>query len=104
MIRKIITLTFVLILFYGCSSGNLDYVKSRAEERWNKQGFQVVDYEGYQWGELGIFGLPYGGAYVWYRLKKIPDNGITYSGYLQRWGNEIHVYGPKAIDAIRPNN
>jgi hypothetical protein len=91
-----------MLFLVGCSSGNLDYVKDKAPEKWKTQGFEVVDYEGYQWGTGGI--NSYGGAKVWHRLKKIPDNGITYSGYIQRWGDELHVYGPDAIDAIKPNN
>lgn len=104
MIKKIIILIFVSILFYGCSSGNLDYVKARAEMTWNANGFETVGYQGYQWGKWGIFGSTYGGAAVWYRLKNIPDNGIIYEGALQRWGNEIHIYNLEAIDAIKPEN
>lgn len=91
---------FLLLIVISCSSGNVDYIKKQANEIWIQQGFAVVAYEGYQWG--GCIGPYYGGAKVWYRLKKIPDNGLTYSGSLYRWGNEIHVYGPHAIDAIRP--
>jgi hypothetical protein len=100
MKRIVCLLVCLLLIGIGCSGANLDYVKEHANEKWAKQGFEIVDYEGYQWGKFGLWG--YGGAYVWYRLKKIPDNGITYSGCLQRWGDEVHVYGPKAIDAIRP--
>ena len=92
----------ILLLVQTCSSGNLDYVKERADDRWRAQGFEAVDYEGYSWGMFGRWGNPYGGAHIWHRLKKIPDNGITYSGSIQRWGDELHIYGPKAIDAIRP--
>ena len=90
----------VMAILAGCSSGNLDYVKERAEQKWMKQGFSVVDYEGYEWGLWGF--NEYGGARVWYRLKKNTDNGITYSGAIQRWGDELHVYGPVAHDAIKP--
>ena len=93
----IIPLSFII---FGCTNGNLDYVKEHASNKWAKQGFEVVDYEGYEFGFMGF--NSYGGANVWYRLKKIPDNGITYSGYIQRWGDELHVYGPEAIDAIKP--
>lgn len=88
--------------FYSCSSGNKEWIEERAVDKWQKQGFEVVDYEGFEWGWWGL--TSYGGAKVWYRLKKIPDNGITYSGYLSRWGNELQVYGPKACDTIQPNN
>ena len=95
----ILAVGVILICGVG-SSGNLSYVKERAEEKWKKQGFEIVDYEGYNFGSGG-FGTSYGGAKVWHRLRKIPDNGVTYSGYLQRWGDEIHVYGRTAIDALR---
>jgi hypothetical protein len=88
------------ICFVGCSSANLDFVKEHGEEKWKSIGWTPVGYEGFEWGMLGVFG--YGGAKVWWVLKQTPDNGITYSGYLQRWGNELHVYGPRAIDAIKP--
>lgn len=99
---KTIYFMLAVVFIAGCSAGNLEWVKERAPEKWEKQGFEVVDYEGYQWGAWGIFGSTYGGASVHHRLRKIPDNGITYSGRLVRWGDELHVYGPEAVDAIRP--
>jgi len=92
--RKILIL--IPLALVACSPANVDYVKERADAKWAKQGYEVVDYEGYQWG---IGGFSYGGANVWYRLKKNPDNGRTYSGHLQRWGDELHVYGPDVNDA-----
>lgn len=92
-------LILAVVLLQGCSSSNLDYVKEHGEARWREYGFEPVAYEGYRWG--GHAGGTYGGAKVWWRLKSVPDNGITYSGYLQRWGDELHIHGPIAIDAIR---
>lgn len=88
------------LLFVG-STQHKDFLKSAAADKWAAQGFEVVDYEGWQTG----FGIPltkYGGANVWHRLRKVPDNGITYSGSIKRWGDEIHVYGPQAVEAIPP--
>jgi len=90
----------LMITMIGCSSGNLDFTKERAEQTWEDQGFKITGYEGFQWGIWGF--NSYGGAYVYYRLKKNPDNGIIYSGCLQRWGTEIHTYEVRAIDAIKP--
>jgi len=92
----------ILIFTIGCSAGNLDYVKNRAEQTWRDRGYQVVGYNGYLW-RVGGVGTSYGGAFVCYELKSIPDNGLHYEGCLQRWGNELHVYAVKARDAIRPN-
>lgn len=89
----------------GCSSNNLDYVKERAKVTWQQQGFEIIAYEGYQWGKWGIFGSDYGGANVWYALKKIDgDPKIRYTGYLQRWGDEIHVYNLITVDNIQLTN
>lgn len=99
--NKILCVITICLIVMGCSYGNLDDVKAKAPEVWKQAGYEIVGYEGFQWG-FGGFGLPYGGAYVWHQLKKIPDNGIAYTGRIQRWGNEYHIYGPYAIDAIRP--
>jgi len=97
----VIIIVSLIIMLYKGSVANVDWVKNRAVAKWQKQGFSVVDYDGYQMGTF-LFGSSYGGAHVWHRLKKIPDNGITYSGCLMRWGDELHVYGPFAADAIKP--
>lgn len=96
---------FILIIclaLSSCGYANLDEVKRISPAVWEKQGFEAINYEGFQWGFWA--GGSYGGAHVWYRLKKIPDNGITYSGFIQIWGGEPQIYGPIAIDAIRPNH
>lgn len=98
---KPIPVAVVVAMLSGCSASNLDYVKEQATERWSELGFEVVGYQGHQWGGLG-FGTPYGGAKVWHELRTVPDNGITYSGYLSRWGDHLEAYGPFARDAIKP--
>jgi len=97
----VIIAIILCLLSLSCSDANKEYVKSRAEQRWLEAGYKVIGYEGHQWG----FGIgPYGGAQVWYQLETIKPNGVRYSGYLQRWGDEpLQMYGPKAIDAIKPN-
>jgi len=98
--KRFLLLVMVFSLLVGCSPGNLDYVKDNAAERWKGLGFEVVGYDGFMWGFWGF--NSYGGANVWYVLRRIPDNGLTYGGYLQRWGDEIHMYHIQAYDAIRP--
>ncbi len=90
-----------LTLLGGCSSANVDDVKAAAPGIWRQAGFEIVGYEGWERG--GYLGGDYGGAYVWYTVKRIPDNGIIYHGSIQRWGGEFHIYSLKAIDAIQPN-
>jgi len=97
MIKK---LCFLIVIFIsGCSYANLDYVKQHAVKTWESVGYEVIGYEGFQWAMT--YTPNHGGAKVWYSLKR-QDNGIIYTGFLYRWGDEIHVYGPEAIDAIKP--
>lgn len=82
----------------GCSSSNLEQAKQQACERWKQVGYQCVGYEGY---EIGMwFGGQYGGAKVWHSLRREENPSVIYTGYVQFWGDELHIYGPKAIDAI----
>lgn len=101
--KKIIcSIMLVSVLFLsGCSARNLDDVKTNSESTWKQAGFQIIGYEGYQWGFVFPFSN-YGGARVWYTVHKIPDNGITYHGFLMKWGTEYHIYNLKAIDALKP--
>lgn len=100
--RRIRPLALTLAcLLSGCTASNLEHVKERGPARWKEIGFEAIGYQGHQWGKFG-FGTPYGGACVWWELRKVPDNGITYSGCLQRWGDSLEVYGPTARDAIQP--
>jgi len=96
--KKLILVSAVLLLS-GCSSANLEEAKAKACARWKEVGYECVGYEGYNWG--GWFGGQYGGARVWHTLKREGNPKVIYSGYVQFWGDELHIYGPKAIDAIQ---
>lgn len=78
-----------LLLLSGCAR-NVDWVKVRAATRWKEVGYSVVAYEGYQWSPLC-------GGNVWYSLKREDSPGIIYTGYLCKWGDELHVYGPTVV-------
>lgn len=101
MYKILIIASMFLLSLTGCSSGNLEDVKANADSRWNEMGYEIVGYDGYTWGFWGF--NDYGGAHVWYLLKKKDsDNGIIYGGYLQKWGDEYHMYALRAYDAIKP--
>jgi hypothetical protein len=93
-------LVVALFFLIGCSRTNVDYLKEHATDTWRQAGYEIVGYERYQTG--GTCGGSYGGGYVWYTLRRIPDNEIMYHGALQRWGDEIHIYNLTAIDGTRP--
>ena len=85
----------------GCASANLKETKAAACDRWKEIGYKCQGYEGYQWGMW--LGGSYGGARVWHTLKRDEAPGIIYTGSVQRWGDEYHIYGPTAVDAIKGN-
>jgi len=97
---KRIAIIFIVMFFTGCSSSNLDDVKANACKTWESVGYDCIGYEGYQWGLW--LGGDYGGAAVWHTLTRKQAPNIIYSGYVKKWGDEYHVYGPSAIDAIKP--
>lgn len=97
----VITLIFSVLLVLAVGSpGNLEYVKEQAPEVLGELNYEIIGYEGYQWGFWGY--NSYGGANVWYLLRSKSDNGIIYQGCLKRWGDEVHLYNLKAVDAIKP--
>lgn len=67
------------------------WVKARSNDYYTQRGFEVVGHQGYS---IGVIGRCY-----WYTLRK---DGITYESCLLKWGNEVHEYNLRAIDAIRP--
>lgn len=83
-------------LLSGCGWANLDDIKEKAPQVWKQAGFEVVGYEGFEYGAW--IGGSYGGAHVWHTAKR--DN-VIFHGYIQRWGDEYHLYNIRALDAIR---
>jgi len=90
-----------MITLAACTNVNKEDVREHAAETFKQAGFEVVGYEGWQRGYTSAAGN--GGAVVWYTLKRIPDNGITYHAAIQKWGDEYHIYNLSAVDAIKPN-
>jgi len=96
--KKVILCAVMCLMFGGCSYSNLEEVKQNACGKWAEVGYECVGYEGYGIG-LGFWN--YGGAQVWHTLKRKEAPGIIYTGHIIKWGDEYHVYGPEAVDAIK---
>lgn len=74
---------------------NVEITKAAAPQVWAAAGYKIVGYEGYQWA-------PVHGSSVWYLVRRVDDNGITYHGALSKWGKEYHIYNLSALDALKP--
>jgi hypothetical protein len=90
-------LLVIALILTGCSANNVTDIKAHAEETFRQAGYEVVGYEGYQYGSFGTWG-----GCVWYTIKKLPDNGVNYHACISKWGDEYHLYNLRAIDAIKP--
>lgn len=91
----------VLLTLAGCTNANKQDVQKHAAATFKQAGFEIIGYEGWQRGLTSPFGN--GGALVWYTIKRVPDNGVTYHAAIQEWDGEYHIYDLKAVDAIKPN-
>lgn len=91
---KNIALMIILLSLVGCAR-NVDEGKACAPAAAEAMGYRLDGYTGYN------LSLIYGGL-VWFNLKKVPDNGITYEAAFSPWNGECHVYNLRAIDAIKP--
>lgn len=93
---KYFILVLTLFTANGCSKGNVGFLKEKAPEFLKKNGnFEIVTYEGYQYSVLCQ-------GYVWYNVKR-PNSDTIYNLALCKWGDEIHIYNFKAINAIKGN-
>lgn len=91
---KYLILILMLFTMNGCSKKDVGFLKEKAPEFLKQNGnFEIVTYEGYQYGTIcrGI---------VWYNVKR-PNSNTIYNLALCKWGDEIHIYNFKAINAIR---
>lgn len=70
-------------------------IKLAAPTVWEKNGFSIVGYEGYQ---HGLFF--WSGGCVWYVVRRGPTD---YHGCISRWGDEYHIYELRALNAIKGN-
>jgi hypothetical protein len=83
-----------LLALFGCGR-NVDWIKERAPARWAELGYHIVGYEGYSWSLMG--------GDVWYALKRTDSPGVLYTGFLRKWGGELHMYNVSTISGNQFN-
>lgn len=80
------------LLWSGCAR-NKSWVMEKAPDAAKQNGFEIIGYQGYTWNALH-------GGFFWYTLRH--PSGITYEAAFAKWGDEVHIYNLKALDAIKP--
>lgn len=88
--RKILVVCVLLMSGCGLMQDDASFIQPKAKQFFEERGHTVVSYQGYNMWTIG--------RCYWYVTEK---NGITYESCLLKWGNEIHEYSLRAIDAVR---
>lgn len=99
------TLTIILIILSIVSfitytivgtSGNVDEIKRRAPLEMPYRNWQILRYEGYQYGSWGQHG-----GLVWYHVANIDNLNIQYRVAITLWNNELQYYYGKPEELNR---
>ena len=101
-----IKLTVVIILllltytFVGTGT-RVDDIKQEAPSAINERNWEILRYEGYQYGAWSNHG-----GKVWYHVKDTEHRNTYYRVYITKWGGELHfTYGePEKMNRINLDN
>lgn len=90
--KKAIVAAILAMGLAGCVSDDYEWVNSRSAAYYQQRGFSIVGYQGYDFH-------PQGRCY-WYTLERMET---VYESCLLRWGNEVHEYNLRALNAVKGN-
>lgn len=96
---RVIAIILIALLSYTIigTGERVDEIKSRAPADIENRGWEIMRYEGWQYGRFGSHG-----GKVWYHVRNKDDHNIQYRVYVTIWGGELHyVYGePEKLQII----
>jgi len=85
-------LVISMFVLSGCVSDDFSYVNARSKAYYEDRGFQVIGYQG--------FNMWSAGRCYWYTIER--DKTI-YESCLMKWGDEVHEYNLRALNAVKGN-
>lgn len=82
------------------TKGDVEKIKSLAPDQMKERNWDVLRYEGWQYGSWGNHG-----GKVWYHVKDKKVKNVYYRVYVTYWDGELHyTYGaPEALSRIDAN-
>ena len=96
---KALILLIVAILAYSLigTSYKVEEIKQKAEIEIPKRNWEIVRYEGFQFGSWGN-----NGGKVWYHVKDKTHRNTYYRVFVTMWGGELQYnYGePESLNRI----
>ncbi|MEE8299459.1 MAG: hypothetical protein V3R67_08795 [Thermodesulfobacteriota bacterium] len=89
LIGKVIAIAITGLIVYSVvgTSGNVDEIKERAPAEIEDRGWEVLRYEGFQYGAFSKHG-----GYAWYHVKDMGQKNIYYRVRVAMWGGELQYY------------
>jgi hypothetical protein len=89
----------LLLCGYGIvgTGTRVDKIKALAPAEIDARGWDIMRYEGFQWGSFSTHG-----GRVWYHVRNKENHNIQYRVFITMWDNELHYhYGaPEKLDRI----
>ena len=99
---KAIATSVMAILLYSIigTSERVDDIKERAPTDIASRGWEIMRYEGWQYGSWS-----HHGGKVWYHVRNKDNHSIQYRVFVTSWGGELHyIYGaPEKLQRIDLN-
>lgn len=93
---------FICLVLYGMigMGTRVDEIKERAPQAMSERGWEIMRYEGWQYGSF----MSHGGK-VWYHVRNAGNHTIQYRVYVTLWADELHfIYGePERLQRIDVN-
>ena len=91
------------LLTYGVvgTSGNVEYIKAAAPSEMQGRGWEILRYEGYQFGSFSRHG-----GKVWYHVKDLNHSNTYYRVSVSMWGGELQFYydEPESLSRLNFDN
>jgi len=77
---------FLLYVIIG-TSGNVDEIRQIAPLEMESKGWEILRYEGFEYGSLNKHG-----GYAWYHVVNKDNKSIQYRVHISMWGGELQYY------------
>lgn len=94
--------TVCVVLLYSIvgTGQNIDKIKILAPQNMAKRNWQILRYEGYNWGSWDK-----NGGYCWYHVCNIDNHSIQYRVKVSLWRGELQYYygEPEKLNRVDVN-
>jgi len=91
-----VVLAIFIYTFIGTGE-RVDSIKEIAHEAIEERNWEVIRYEGYQYGSWN-----YHGGKVWYYVKDNKIKNTYYRAFITMWGDELHFHysDPETLNRV----